>query len=443
LRNYHIPKFTFLKNTNYYFLSFLAILLIIEISLSNISDIINRQLSSQIGIALFIVIFLISLVGEYVIFKNLKLNQDQFKNEISYIKKINKISIFIQILLNFVVIIIISKILSTSDYPTFSLTIVTTISYSLAIFNMGLLSFMFFKWFKIKRNALHIIFGLGSLFVVFNALISIILFDNVLLQKASTIPYNTIILFPGFDQGTFMSWIFNFQTYTNISYFVLMWLGTIILLKFKINKIGLIKFCILSFLPLIYFMSYYFTIYDSMNPSTPIAASYNMMGLILFFGFSIVGGGVIVSIGFREIAKSINNKNIKNFILMTALGFLLYFISGSASIGQTPYPPYGIIGISLVGLSSLLILNGLYMSAIYLTTDRRLRNLVKSKIDASRLLDSIGTAQMHIEMEKVTLRVIEEQNKNTDLKNIDTKINESDIKSYIDDILIELKKKPK
>ena len=155
-----------------------------------------------------------------------------------------------------------------------------------------------------------------------------------------------------------------------------------------------------------------------------------------------MGGGVIVSIGFREIAKSINNKNIKNFIIMTALGFLLYFISASASIGQAPYPPYGIIGVSLVGLSSLLILNGLYMSAIYLTTDRRLRNLVKSKIDASRLLDSIGTAQTNIEMEKITLRVIEEQNKNADL-NIDNTINESDIKSYINDILIEMKKKPK
>ena len=142
---------------------------------------------------------------------------------------------------------------------------------------------MFFRWFKIKRNTLHLIFGLGSLFVVFNALISIILFDSVLLQKEPIIPYNTTILFPGFDEGTFMSWIFNFQTYTNISYFVLMWLGTIILLKFKINKIGLIKFCLLSFLPLIYFMSYYFTIYDTMNPVTPVAVSIQYDGLNTIF----------------------------------------------------------------------------------------------------------------------------------------------------------------
>jgi hypothetical protein len=372
----------------------------------------------------------------------MKRNKAIFENKISHIIKVYRVSIFIQILLNALITIIISQIIFGFKYSTILLILITTISYGFAIFNMSLLSYMFLKWFLVKKNALTLIYGLGSVFVAINALISIILFDTVLSQKDSFIPYNTVVLFPGFDEWTLMSWIFSFQTYTNISYFILMWMGTVILLKYKINKIGSLKFCILSILPLIYLMSYYFTLYDTLNPEAPIAASANLTGLILFFGFSALGGGITVAFGFREISKSINSENVKNFLKLTSIGFLLYFITGAASIGQAPYPPYGIINVSMVGLSSLLILEGLYLSATYLSTYRRQRNLIKSTLDASRLLGSIGTAQRNLEIEKITSKVLKEQEKDND-DITDTPLNENEIKSYIDEILMDLKKRRK
>jgi len=299
---------------------------------------------------------------------------------------------------------------------------------------------MFFKWVRRSKSILILIYGLGTAFMVINAIISIALFDVVLEEKPTVIMPDSDVLFPGFEDGTIMSMVFSFQSYSNISYYILMWIGTVILLRYKIKKIGSLKFYVLSILPLIYFMSYYATIYDQINPEKPVAASVDLTGLILFFGYATMGGGIIVAFGFREISKIVMDEKIRNYIIMTSLGFVLYFICGSASIGQAPYPPFGLISISMLGLGSFLILSGLYLSAMYMTTDRNLRGIVKSAIDASRLLENIGSAQFNIEMEKVTIKVMEEKNNmQTPLAKSNFEA-EEEVKNYIEEVLTELQR---
>jgi hypothetical protein len=66
-----------------------------------------------------------------------------------------------------------------------------------------------------------------------------------------------------------------------------------------------------------------------------------------------------------------------------------------ATVLQAGYPPFGLANVSFVGLSSLLILSGLYYSAISVAHDARLRQSIKkSAIEESKLLASIGAAQM-------------------------------------------------
>ena len=78
-------------------------------------------------------------------------------------------------------------------------------------------------------------------------------------------------------------------------------------------------------------------------------------------------------------------------MIIAAYGFLLFYIAGSAFVSQAAYPPYGLISVSITGLSCYLIYNGLYFSAISVSQDMTLRQSIrKSVMEQSKLLDSIG-----------------------------------------------------
>ena len=79
-------------------------------------------------------------------------------------------------------------------------------------------------------------------------------------------------------------------------------------------------------------------------------------------------------------------------LVITAIGFILLFVSDQAvTLIATPYPPFGLVSVSAVGLSSYLILVGLYYSAISLSNDVNLRRTIReSVLRESKFLDSIG-----------------------------------------------------
>ncbi len=77
-----------------------------------------------------------------------------------------------------------------------------------------------------------------------------------------------------------------------------------------------------------------------------------------------------------------------------------------------PYPPFAAAAWSFVGLSSYLYSLGFYFSAISIAQDTKLRQSVRAMaLKESKLLDSIGTAQMEQEIQKKVLKLAKEQEK--------------------------------
>ncbi len=75
-----------------------------------------------------------------------------------------------------------------------------------------------------------------------------------------------------------------------------------------------------------------------------------------------------------------------------------------------PYPPFAAAAWSFVGLSSYLYSLGFYFSAISIAQDTKLRQSVRAMaLKESKLLDSIGTAQMEQEIQKKVLKLAKEQ----------------------------------
>jgi hypothetical protein len=130
-------------------------------------------------------------------------------------------------------------------------------------------------------------------------------------------------------------------------------------------------------------------------------------------------------------------------MIISAFGLILLFVSNQAVVLVTvPYPPFGLATISFLGLSSYLILVGVYASAISVSGDTELRKSIrKYAITESKLLDSIGSAQMEQQIQR---RVIDMMKQNQDrLSNetgVEPSLSEVEVKQYLHEVIEEVRK---
>jgi len=294
----------------------------------------------------------------------------------------------------------------SSQYNVGLLAINATISYGLVGCLTGLLTYWIFSWFKINKSLVILLYGLAAAMIAINAIDSLIFFDVVLIDKPPIITEQSeMVLVGNFPADDPMSIVATIQAISLNAYFVLTWGGTIMLLYHNLKRIGKVKFLILAATPLLFFMSFYITFYETLNPPTPRETLVSAIAPLLIIIFSAIAAVILFGVAFYSIAKSINEKiNVRDYMIITAYGIILFFIAAGATITGTGYPPFGIINVSLVGPLSFLILVGLYRSAISIAQDAKLRQSIRG----SKLLDSIGTAEMQREIEKKFTTVIKE-----------------------------------
>ena len=116
---------------------------------------------------------------------------------------------------------------------------------------------------------------------------------------------------------------------------------------------------------------------------------------ILIFSLGGIFTGVVFGSAFLSVARTLKRKRSKK-PYDNSFGFLLFYIAGSAyaALGNY-YPPFGLVSVSLTGLSCYLIYTGLYSSAVTVSQDMTLRTSIRRSVtEQSKLLDSIGTNQL-------------------------------------------------
>jgi hypothetical protein len=98
------------------------------------------------------------------------------------------------------------------------------------------------------------------------------------------------------------------QTYSLNAYFLLIWGGTTLLLRHHIQRVGRIKFWILVTLPIVYFLSYEISLYQTIYPSSPVTAaiSSSLTVPILLYTYSSIATGVLFGFGFRSISRALS-----------------------------------------------------------------------------------------------------------------------------------------
>jgi hypothetical protein len=217
------------------------------------------------------------------------------------------------------------------------------------------------------------------------------------------------------------------------------------MLRNYIHKRGKFVYWIVLILPLAYFVSQFLVL--SLDLLHPILLSNPIFYGIIFtviFTLSKPIGGMIFGMGFWLTARNIPEDNVvRSYLIISAYGFLLLFTSNQALVLTfTYYPPYGLVSISFVGLSSYLVLVGIYSSAISMSQDANLRQEIRHlAVRESKLLDGIGMTEME---EKIVNRVLAVAKRHSDemveKTGVQPSLNEQDIEQYMHEVLAEIKR---
>ena len=428
------------NKTSFVVISIIIVTLITDISIIKIYYLGIHQEYTKSSMIIFIIISSISLLGQYFV---LALGKLTIKKD-AHLYRFYKIVTIVQYALTAILVGTIIEMLVTSSYATLNLQLVVWLSHGMAIIFLGLLSYRLFLWFTTRRNYAVLLYAISSLVLAINLIFTISLVTTILSGTKSYITPRTGVYTPFFSLEPFTDLVNNGYILSSIASFILTWCATAFLLRHYSVIMGKTKYWVILSLPLVYFLlqfqPLFLNLFSTFQFIDPISFS---MLYTLVFTFSKPFGGVLFGIAFWTIARRLGYNNIvRNYVIVSAYGFVLLFLSNQAIVlVSAPYPPYGLVTISFVGLSSFLVMIGIYSSAISLAHDAKLRELIRtSALEETRLLDSIGMARMEEELTGRVLKIAKaNMDKLEDETGIKTSLTDQELKDYLDLVQNEIK----
>ena len=284
------------------------------------------------------------------------------------------------------------EIVLTESYSSISSLLITFVSYSLSILLMGIFTVIFLSWYKDNRSSiLVLLYGLSFATVVIASISLLAVWIYVFSDQmpASIFPTSDVYYLQA-EEGSNWKILSKIYQYSDIASFFLKWGGTALILYHYSHKIGRVKYWFLLSLPIAYFsliIIYHFHIYEP----------HEELESLIFYGLGSLNatfGGILFYLAFRFTSENFSgNQVFRDYLLMAGFGFMLFFSGSQGSVITTVYPPFGFATISSYGLGSYLILLGLYLSALSVSQDEQLRNMIKrSTLSESKFLHSIGTS---------------------------------------------------
>jgi hypothetical protein len=423
----------------------LIIIVITEITFARIQPFVQARWVTEYGLTIFTIVGLIYSIGQFVTLRTVKKTSKEIiekpKIYFSYIHKAVAVGQYGLIAIFGIVIL---QILLVSHYDISLLIAAGYISYGLAMLTIGILSYRFLKWFRAGKNFLILLFGLSSVVLALNALAGVIFINFTLESLPSEISQHFAGTRPPIISSLLArDIIYSSFIVSSIASFMLTWAATAVLLSYYIKRLRKAAFWAILGIPLTFFLLQFpplaTGLFFPLLESDPVLFNTIYSG---FFSLSKPVGGVIFAVSFWVMARSIRSTSIKNYLIFSGFGYLMIFVTNQASVlTLVLYPPLGLSVISLVGLSSYLILIGIYSSAITIAEDSKLRNEIR-KIAASKsgLLGSIGLAQLEQQLEN-EVRAIARKHSGMIEKEagLEPLSNEDELKNYLEQILRERK----
>jgi hypothetical protein len=420
-----------------------VMVLIVDSLLLMSYDLQNKQ--SSWYIPTFAIICSIYSIVQYILL-------DYVKNAAAGIKshnrpgtrKIHHLVKLAQYILTSLIVLLILQIIVGSYYSSFVLVIVTTISYGLGITLLFLLTRRFFSWYRIEKNFLLLLYTFAVANIIINLCSGMIFLDVMLFHSQATVTDRATGSSVFIPRGSPEERLSIFNNVSSVLSFATTWFASAFLLHYYSRKFGTIKYSVIIALPLVYFLTPFLTPFlDILEPfmvSDPILFT---RVLTIATTSSKLAGGILFGVPFWIIAKTLTkNSTLRSYMVISGYGFVLLFLSNQGvAITITPYPPFGIATISFIGLSTYLVLIGIFYSAVSVSEDAKIRQSIrKTTADQYKLLLTIGSAQMDQDIENRVLGLVKANSaRMREESGIQGSLSEIDMKDYVNDVLKEIK----
>ena len=428
--------------------------IIVDTSIVKVSSLVRWQfVHDWKNITLFITMSSTYVISYYFVLEFIK---GRGEKELGYARgkmrlsaaTFRKIISIIQYIVTAIILFVILQVVFYSQYSTVAITAITAISYTTSIFMTGLLAYLFLSWFNQNRRSgsglTVFLYGISSAALVLNTVLGLALIYTLSRYKPAVVGpraanYNAVISSP------IDSTLNTLYIATSILGFILMWSATAILLRSYSKKLGKAKYWLLVSIPLVYFISQFLTLFS--NQLASVIVLYPVLFTLLFI-FSKPAGGILFGAAFYSVGRSGTTSSprgnfVRDYMTLAAYGDVLFFVSSQSTVAQIPYPPFGVIAASFVGLSAYMMFLGLYSSAISVSQDIKLRQSIRrSAIEEAKFLESIGAAQMEQELQKRVLTISKKNSDNMiEETGVQPSINEDEMKQYLGEVIKEIKTK--
>jgi hypothetical protein len=403
-----------------------------------------RDLSQEITI--FVGLGIFSVFSQLIILSYVrsKVGKSLLSHNHMHIGVINKAVVIIQLGIIGLLVVILLEVSLTTSYHTILIRSIIMSSFLTASALMALLSWRFVVWIRSNRNRLMLVYLLASLFISASAIAGIVYFLDQLFYRPDVIYPRIYGYFLTHIEIGNSSLVYIYTISSAIA-FVLLWVGTIFLLQGYRKKLGRWKYWILMSIPLLYFLSQFQPVvlnlilsYVSDDPML-----FNFVYIIMVDASRPIGG-VLFGLAFILVARKLQNREVKGYLVMTGIGFLLLLISYEAqALITAPFPPLGLLSGSYFGLASYTIFIGLYSSAVSISEDSRLRVSIRKSVESEvKFVGSMGEAEMDRRILDKVLKTSKQFSKTMpEETGVPTSLSDEEIKEYIEEVLVEIHRK--
>lgn len=420
----------------------LTAVLILDILISKMFPVVNSYLNSLVWIWVFIFLAALIVLSQYIILfftKSKTLGIGKLSSTM-HLSLLNRVIGLIQGILYTIVGFCIFQMFNGGEYYTNILSIIATISFSVEIFILCLLTLKLVNWCKLNKSKILWMFILSSSSLAITGILMNlqinILFENSLSRVSDDMPGISPALAGNalieFLQGSYF--IFALVSFT------LMWITTAFLLYHHSKKVGNRKYWLVIAIPLVFYLSQFIflntDIFSILINSDPF---FYIIVLNTVYSMSLPIGGILFAVAFLMMTKTVgkDNPNVQNYLKLSAYGILLIFVASQTTITRLNFPPFGILGISAVGLASYILFIGMYSSAISTSIDKELmRSIRRATIQKAQFLHNIAEAEIIAHVLKITKR---QEEKWKEEVGIESSLSEEETKDYLEKVLLEVK----
>ena len=353
---------------------------------------------------LFIVISVVCIITAidllYIIYRNLETRLKVLRN----LGVFNWTAVFSQSAIIALLIFSLAQYYNEGTYHLTNLSVLLMISYSVALFFMGLLAVKFFSWYRYNREILVLGYALAICVLVVFLIFSIAYASFELLSYDVTSGSSTVE-----EQLTFQSFAPNiFSSYYYFSYiaaFISIWVVTILFLRSRSTGKKILLYFVFA-IPLLYFLiptipqfSSYINSFIVYSP-----ALYGSIYVIFFSGIGPVGG-IVASIALLLLARSTHDRYTRGYLLISAFGLLLFFtINKAPPLVQHVNPPFDTTSKSFVGLSCYMVFLGFYSTVIYLTRKDTVTNTVLKQMSKDKFFGSLVRSEQERQLTVIIMK---------------------------------------